>query len=197
MTTASLWETSSHFLRTSRQLSGQIFVFLTCSTFDRFVGSGIPRHSLMVSFQTCSTYSTAISGDKQLWSQILDRDVKGRSLPVPYNSANFEGTSAYELECLVRRAVLLERKYNSNGKLSFRKIDNPHRLGMTWAKLIRGRWCLIATADTYRSELSVWEIQSNGETVLSSRIFLQGPVLDGVIDESLGSVNVALTVGTR
>ena len=104
--------------------------------------------------------------------------------------------SAHQVESLVRRAIILRRKYEGSGRLTCQRIENPMRHGVTWAKLVRGRWCLIASANVDQSQLSVWEIQSNGDTHLVSRAFLDGPVLDGTTDESLGGVNIAITIGT-
>lgn len=90
-----------------------------------------------------------ISGDKQLWVNILKRELLEREIALPAYRRSLEDASASHVESWLRTGLQLERSYGS-GHVATTVRWNVERC-VTWARLIRGRWCLIASADTTES----------------------------------------------
>ncbi|EJD00057.1 uncharacterized protein FOMMEDRAFT_170114 [Fomitiporia mediterranea MF3/22] len=147
--------------------------------------------------QTCSTLAEAISNDKLLWTRIFVTHVKASGLCSPHNLRSIEDVAAHDVESWVKHAVLLDKAYKkANRELSVRRLGSPTGLWVTWIKLLLGRWCLIASSNDDESVFSVWEVPSEGEPRLSTKICLDAPVLDGQVDEDNGCCRCAITVGT-
>lgn len=147
--------------------------------------------------QTCSKLLSEISEDKQLWSHILERDVKACSLGIPSNLRNIREVHAGDIESWVKHAILLKKAYKvPNNRLLSRKLDIRLGLRATWLKIILGQWCIVAAADDNECELSLWEANLYGGVRFATRIFLEAPVIDGLTDESNGEAKCAITVGT-
>lgn len=147
--------------------------------------------------QTCTALQTAISRDKQLWAHILDRDIKAKSLPLPYNLRSIEDVDVRGLESCVKHAVTLSQSYaQADVKLFTREIENRRGLAVSWLKLLRGRWCLVASSNTEESQFSIWKILSEDGVDLATRIYLEAPVIDGLVDESDGRLRCVVTVGS-
>ncbi|EJD04761.1 uncharacterized protein FOMMEDRAFT_132664 [Fomitiporia mediterranea MF3/22] len=147
--------------------------------------------------QTCSAFSFGISNDKQLWTYLFKQHVIRNSLPVPHYLRCIKDVEARDIESLVKHAVLLDRDYATIWrKLHVRRIENSRDSAITWLRLIRGRWALVASADMNRCELTIWDIPPKGEMKLAAKAFVEAPVTDGIVDESDTQVQCALTIGT-
>ncbi|EJD00091.1 uncharacterized protein FOMMEDRAFT_142533 [Fomitiporia mediterranea MF3/22] len=146
--------------------------------------------------QTCSTFSSCISSNKQLWTHMFKQHVIRNSLPFPHYLRCIKDVEAHDIESWVRHAVSLDRNFATvRRRLHVRRVTNSHGLAITWLRLIRGRWALVASADVNRCELMIWEIPLKGEMKLAARKFVEAPVIDGVVDESETQVQCAITIG--
>lgn len=70
-------------------------------------------------------------------------------------------------------------------------------MSITWTKLIRGRWCLIACSDFLVSRLVVWDLQNPIDQLQKAIFHLSGPVVDGIVEDITSEVLIALTLGKR
>ncbi|KAL5510909.1 hypothetical protein ACEPAG_4666 [Sanghuangporus baumii] len=140
--------------------------------------------------------SNAISADKQLQANIFSRFVKQRHAPVPYNLRPIHTVNAHDIESWVRHVVSLDREYRSQDKeLTIRKLDTLRDHRITWLKLVLGKWCLIAASNEMNSELSLWDMNPTSSPRFVTQIYLEAPVMDGVMDYSKGEIRCAITVG--
>ncbi|KAL5510926.1 hypothetical protein ACEPAG_4683 [Sanghuangporus baumii] len=147
--------------------------------------------------QVSPALSHELSNDKQLWVHILERDVKRKRLPIPANLRDISEVTASSVESWIKHAIMLDRCYKTpENALSVSRLGNRKGPAVTWLKLILGRWCLVAAADDYESEMSLWEITSKGGPRRVAKIYLEAPVIDGRIDVSLGEIRCAVSVGT-
>ncbi len=69
-------------------------------------------------------------------------------------------------------------------------------LEATWVKIVRGHWCLAALSNVSQSFIGIWKTRSNGSMELENRFFLPGPVVDGVVDDHMAEIRIAITVTT-
>ena len=77
------------------------------------------------------------------------------------------------------------------------KVDINDKLPyVTWAKLVRGRWCLVASSDATQSRLSVFDGLC-GMQDEKYVFYLDGPVMDGVVEDTPQGINLALSIGAR
>ncbi|EJC97570.1 uncharacterized protein FOMMEDRAFT_137589 [Fomitiporia mediterranea MF3/22] len=146
--------------------------------------------------QTCCTLSSAILNDKQLWICMYEQIVVANDLCIPNYLGNLEHVHVRDIQSWVKHAVLLDRNYRTPyKKLHARRIANREKLGITWLRLVHGRWALVASADVHTCEFSVWEIPPEGEIRQVARVFLDAPVMDGMVDESCEQIRCAITIG--
>lgn len=76
---------------------------------------------------------------------------------------------------------------------------------ITWLRLLRGRWCLVASSDAEEkrhSRLSIWDSRAESDTVtatlqMRAEMFLPGPIMDGESEDDGVSIKVAVTVGSK
>ena len=92
------------------------------------------------------------------------------------------------------KALNLQRAYKDPACASINFFGDL--LYVTWAKLIRGRWCLVASSDHLQSQLFVFDglrgFQSDKYV-----FYLDGPVMDGVVEDTPHGINLALSIGAR
>ncbi|KAL5513820.1 hypothetical protein ACEPAH_4221 [Sanghuangporus vaninii] len=138
----------------------------------------------------------SLSGDKRDWEYLLNIAIKYRHLLMPINLKNIDDVEARDIASWFIHSIVLHNGYTTqNGKLSVRKIDIKPALQVTWLKLLLGSWCLIAAASDVESDLTLWRVQSNLQTRLAVRKYLDAPVMDGKIDYCDDEVRCAITVG--
>lgn len=70
-------------------------------------------------------------------------------------------------------------------------------MSVTWVRIVRGCWCLIACSNLKDSQLLVWDLQSCQTEHHKSTFYLPGPVADGVIEDNENEILIALTIGTK
>ena len=130
---------------------------------------------------------------KQLWAHIFNREVVTEGFRLPSYRNTFEELGAKQLEAWTCSALNIHRNYIDTANTEVSRMDN---LGcVTWIRLVRGRWCLVACSDTMQSRLIIIDILDDIEC--KTQLFLSGPVMDGEIYDSGSNIDLALTVGTR
>ncbi|TDL27893.1 hypothetical protein BD410DRAFT_781809 [Rickenella mellea] len=146
--------------------------------------------------KVCAKLNRSISGDKQLWAHILQRDVVDRDISLlPYRS-EFASSDAACIEAWVRQALNLEASFQNAESLGA-----TQRVGLgaciTWVKLVRGRWVLVASSDTRHSCLMLWDSMPPTKSLQKcANISLPGPVLDGQVEDTGSKITIAVSVGS-
>ena len=137
-----------------------------------------------------------ISEDKQLWVHIVERYVHscGSHLPVQIEARALGELEASTVQFWARTAFELNRTYTKHGRRKMSYIDGL--TCVTWIKLVRGRWCLVASSDLTQSRLIVFD-GLRGLQNYETEVFLEGPVMDGVLEDSVAGINIALSIGSR
>lgn len=144
----------------------------------------------------CSRLRASILGDKHIWAHILDEGRRNGKLHVPSNLVPLVEASARTVRTLVKHAIVLREAYERPSlKRGLIRMDTPARV--TFARLLRGRWCLVASSNTSISELSIWEIVSPSSCILHYRTYLRAPVVDGCVDDGGHYVRLAITIAAR
>lgn len=134
----------------------------------------------------CRSFQRA-SCSKQLWLAIMQRDVLRRNLPMPAYCRHNDFLSSAECEALVVHSLCLYRTMR-RGALQHPPvtISFPQSRSVTWVKLIRGQWLLVACSDRASSTLCLWSLiellRSPGVAPPAAQTFLDGPVAGGLID---------------
>lgn len=126
---------------------------------------------------------------------MIENDIFCRGCRLPIQALALEEIEAATIERWVRTALSLERTYTKTGASTISSICSIP--SVTWLKLIRGRWCLVASSDTSQSRLILFDGLIGLQSGIKAEFFLPGPVIDGVIDDSSSRINIALSIGTR
>lgn len=137
----------------------------------------------------------SVSYDKQLWLHILDRDIKSKALPLPKYVRDINEATAEDVNEWVKNSLLLDNHYSSGNEKTL--IRENLSMSVTWIKLIRGRWCLIARSDLKNSQLVVWDLQASQDEHHKATFYLPGPVIDGIAEDNKDDILIALTIGTK
>ncbi|TDL19730.1 hypothetical protein BD410DRAFT_791883 [Rickenella mellea] len=157
--------------------------------------SELPLVDVLSIRQVCVAFQEAISADKLLWMNILNRYViDGGKCVIPYRRP-LSFVDAAAIESWTRNAFVLEKAYLTTSPLSVRCFKTGVR-AVTWVKLIRGRWCLAASSNTSESRLTLWDL-STSDDGCSAEIFLPGPVMNGEVEDLNSDIVIAVSVGCR
>ncbi|TDL27935.1 hypothetical protein BD410DRAFT_781865 [Rickenella mellea] len=147
---------------------------------------------------TCHAMYTSISNDKQLWAWCARRELTGyqrRLIPHRILKA-FQDASGLDVQSWVRHALSLDKNYASCAFAAHR-ICSEATYAVTWMRLIRGRWCLVASSNLNESRLTLWDLSSVSDGLHPcARIFLPGPIMDGQVDDASNTIRVAVTIGS-
>ncbi|TDL27954.1 hypothetical protein BD410DRAFT_824728 [Rickenella mellea] len=150
--------------------------------------------SLMVA---CKELNASISDDKQLWVGCSARTLTTsgyHNYSIPYRRS-MEDVDASDVRSWLAHGMSLHRGYSSSSP-TIQKLDSMAPRIVTWVRLMRGRWCLVASANVSESRLTLWDLSSrSGRPHPCSEIFFPGPIMDGQIDDDLTAIRIALTVG--
>ncbi|TDL13259.1 hypothetical protein BD410DRAFT_903336 [Rickenella mellea] len=151
--------------------------------------------SLMVA---CKGLNASISDDKQLWVGWSARTLTTsgyHNYSIPYRRS-LEDVDASDVRSWLAHGISLYKGYTSSSP-TIQKLDSMAPRIVTWVRLIRGRWCLVASSNVSESRLTLWDLSSrSGGPHPCSEIFFPGPVMDGQIDDDLTSIRIAVTVGS-
>ena len=139
-----------------------------------------------------------ISGDKQDWLYLFSMITGARCLPIPMHPRSIDQAEAKDIASCVLHSINANFGYTAEcSQLSVSKLAIKSGLRATWVKLLHGRWCWVASADDDESELSLWEIKSDGRVQISARIYLDAPVMNGEVYCSDGAARCAITIGAK
>ena len=93
----------------------------------------------------------------------------------------------------LKHVLSLDSSYRNPAPMVIRRCTTA---AVTFVKVIRGRWFVVASSDSDVSELSLWEIEDSSGCRIHARIYLPGRVIDGMVDDSKDTVKLAVTIGT-
>ena len=149
------------------------------------------RYSNNIS-QICHEAYSVVMANKNLWNRILRSEVAIRGLHLPAYLQTREQIDASCMESWIRSAITLQKRYDKSSYITSKAVG---LLWITWIKLVRGRWCIVASSDLTQSHLSIYD----GKDGLSCRaqFFFDGPVMDGQLEDTPTSINMALTIGSK
>ncbi|EKM55413.1 uncharacterized protein PHACADRAFT_256027 [Phanerochaete carnosa HHB-10118-sp] len=75
-------------------------------------------------------------------------------------------------------------------------VSFPQTRSVTWAKLVQGKWVLVACSDQTTSAICLWSLQSfyrsEGPPDIVAQAFLKGPVVYGLVEVQNDQVIIAL-----
>ncbi|TDL25192.1 hypothetical protein BD410DRAFT_826509 [Rickenella mellea] len=147
---------------------------------------------------TSHAMNTSISSNKQLWAGYARHELTNcqRQL-IPHRILKaFPDASALDVQTWVRHALSLDSNYAS-GAFTVHRIFSEATYSVTWLRLIRGRWCLVASSNLNESRLTLWDLSSVSDGPHPcAKIFLPGPIMDGQIDDASNTIRVAVTIGS-
>lgn len=119
---------------------------------------------------------------------VLSENINLHPLRIPLGSA-----SATHVESWIRCALSFKSAHQEEKQPAVTRIKLELRV--TWLRIIRTCWCLVASSTERESRLTIWSLR--GGYSISKEYYLPGPVVDGVIDDDGTDVVAALTIGTK
>ena len=129
---------------------------------------------------------------------ILRHDIFSDRRLTPSYALPTDELSAAECEVLVLHAVRLNRRLTSKSDAPPILIPFHQSRSVTWVRLIKGQWLLLATSDKNTSVLSIWSLASlSAMDDLQSPVseaFLDGPVANGLVDMQNDTLTCALEI---
>ncbi|TDL27940.1 hypothetical protein BD410DRAFT_739274 [Rickenella mellea] len=146
---------------------------------------------------TCHAMNSSISNNKQLWVVCARRELTScqRHL-IPYRRS-IQDASAFDIQSWFRHSISLDKNYASSA-FTVHHLHTEATYAITWLRLIRGRWCLVASSNLNESRLTLWDLSSGSDKPQPfANLFLPGPVMDGQVDDASNTIRVAVTIGSR
>ncbi|EKM48114.1 uncharacterized protein PHACADRAFT_203235, partial [Phanerochaete carnosa HHB-10118-sp] len=136
--------------------------------------------------QTCR-YLYDLTHTKNVWVHILRRDLISARLPFPSCCRPVRDLTGPQLEALLSHALCLERDIlQPPERRSLHIVPLHQKRSVTWVKLVRAQWLVVAASDASVSVLSIWSLasllDSRGSQGLLSEIHLSGPVRGAILD---------------
>lgn len=134
---------------------------------------------------------------KDLWLEILRRDVFAQGIPTPHHHRPLDQLSSPECEALVIHALNINRRMSFRCELERYPLAIMHRpRSVTWVQFIYARWLLVASSGRSDSLLDLWDLSNfhkdHGDPEYVTGIALPGPVKVGYLDHVQGEVVIAL-----
>ena len=119
----------------------------------------------------------------------------GYRLPLQIESRPLGELDAATVGFWARVSLALGKNYGSSGANRYTTI---HGLScITWVKLVRGRWCIVATSNLSQSRLVIFDGLGGLSSDRMVNFYLEGPVMDGEIEDTPTGINIALSIGTK
>ena len=139
---------------------------------------------------------------KQLWLHVWRRDVLQKNLPRPTNICPLDLLEDHQMKSIVIHTLRLRREMTCPPERRvIQKVTLLQSRPITWTRLVRGTWLLVAMSDVESSVLSLYSIQSllgTRSRDLLAQAFLSGPVLNGLVEVSSGNdIMIALELRTE
>lgn len=105
-----------------------------------------------------------------------------------------EDLNAHEMETLTHHILSIRHHNLSPSRPRIVRFDQTRNV--TWLRLVRGSWLLVAASDKKASSLSLWKLsdilQNGSDASPLSEAFLPAPVRDDAIDVEDGTLRVAV-----
>ena len=126
---------------------------------------------------------------------LCKKEVACKFLPEIKYLRDWETVSIRSLISRIKYAKQLFRIYE-NGPFQSSIVTFQLQGSVTWLKLLRGRWLLVASSDLDQSKLSLWDVSEERKRLVT-QLYLTGPVMDGKCDDSVRTIFFALSIGTK
>lgn len=138
---------------------------------------------------------------KQIWVNVWRTDVLQKGLPQPDQLAPLDSLSDSQMKAIVMHALRLHyTRTCSPERRHIRKVPFYQAYPITWTRIVDSSWLLVAMSDSTASNLSLYSIDSllgAQSQDLLARAFLEGPVVDGLVDISIEhGISIALELRT-
>lgn len=143
--------------------------------------------------QVCSDLLEFVWNDKQLWLHIFKSEVIIREVFLPEFLLPVENASAIHVREWTKHALALGKSYEKGFNLSL--VRKKEAMSVSWVKLFRGRWCLIACSNVVESQIQIWDLGTRIPKEPIARFYLTAPVVDGIAEDADQSAHIALTLG--
>ena len=150
--------------------------------------------------QTCKTlWQTCM--EKQLWLHVWRRDVLRAKVPTSTCLDSLDLLNDYQTKLVVQHALRLHHNMScSPERRDIQKVFFHQSQPITWTRIVCGSWLLVATSDDESSVLSLYSTESllgaRAQDLLA-QAFLEGPVLNGLIEiSSENGIVIALELRT-
>ena len=146
-------------------------------------------------FQTCSVLNDLVSDDKQLWLYIFYRDIRLPALPSPRLTRPLDTITAREVIEWVKNGIILNRNYLSGCNDTLFRYDMS--MHVTWTKLVRSRWLLVACSNLHLSKLVLWDLNNMQHESYKSTFHFSGPLTEALLEDDGSEILIALTIGSK
>lgn len=157
--------------------------------------------NLMSGLQTCKALRQTCMA-KQLWLHVWRRDILQENLPRPKDTCSLDTLNDLQMKALVMHTLRLHREMTCPPEQRvIQRVTLLQSRPITWTRIVRGTWLLVAMSDAESSVLSLYSIQSllgTRSRDLLAQAFLSGPVLNGLVEVSSGNdIMIALELRTE
>ena len=133
--------------------------------------------------------------NKQLWLHLFHREIELRGLPTSDFLHPIDTVTTQDVIAWFRNALILNKNYESGYNETLRRTNIDQHV--TWIKLIRGRWVLVASSNLLQSKLVVWDVHSSEHDSYKTVFYFIGPVVEALVQDDGLEVLIAFTLGTR
>lgn len=139
--------------------------------------------------------NNSVSDDKQLWLHFLYRDVKLRGLPSPKSTRPLDAIASRDVINWIKNGIVLNRNYLTGYNDTLVRFDMS--MHVTWTKIVRGRWVLVACSNLHLSMLILWDLHDTQPNSYKSMLYFSGPVTEALLEDDGSEILIAFTVGTK
>lgn len=127
-----------------------------------------------------------VSRTKQLWIALLESELPTRSLHLPSYMRPLDELSEQAFEALSIHMIRLRQYLCTQQRPPTVALLHGKR-SVTWVRLIRDRWLVVAASNETSSVLYLWSmrsLQSQEDIKLepACEAYLEGPVINGMTD---------------
>ena len=147
----------------------------------------LARPSTHLLSQTCKSLQRTCM-EKQLWLHVWRCDVLTKMLPRPTCLKSLDDLDDLQTKSAVMHTLRLNHNMTCRSERRVvQRVAFYQPQPITWTRIVQGSWLLVALSDAESSVLSLYSIESLVGTRardLLAQVFLEGPVLNGLVEVS-------------
>ena len=137
-----------------------------------------------------------MSRAKRLWITILDGEPPLKGLRLPAYVKPLAALSEKNFEALAVQIIRLRRSLSIQQPSPTLTMLNDNK-SVTWVHFICYRYFAVAASNQNSSTLSLWDMtpflsKETDKPSLISQVYVEGPVVTGVVDTHNGQIRLAL-----